>query len=54
MAACSFVELSKRNTSVHTERWHYIYYADGSEGLYDHDKDLHVMDNGLIFNQEND
>lgn len=27
------------NHAVRTERWRYIRYADGSEELYDHDKD---------------
>ena len=35
----------KGNTSVRSERWHYIHYADGSEELYDHDKDPHEFDN---------
>ena len=28
-----------KNDAVRTERWRYIRYADGSEELYDHDKD---------------
>jgi len=35
----------KGNISVRSERWHYIHYADGSEELYDHDKDPHEFDN---------
>ncbi len=27
------------NHAVRSERWRYIQYADGSEELYDHDKD---------------
>jgi arylsulfatase A-like enzyme len=28
-----------KNHAVRTERWRYIRYADGGEGLYDHDAD---------------
>jgi arylsulfatase A-like enzyme len=35
----------KGNTSVRSERWRYIHYADGSEELYDHDKDPHEFTN---------
>jgi arylsulfatase A-like enzyme len=35
----------KGNLSVRSERWHYIHYADGSEELYDHEKDPHEFDN---------
>jgi arylsulfatase A-like enzyme len=33
------------NVSLRSERWRYIRYADGSEELYDHDKDPHEWDN---------
>ena len=33
------------NHAVRTERWRYIRYADGSEELYDHDRDRHEWDN---------
>lgn len=29
----------RKNDAVRTERWRYIRYADGSEELYDHDRD---------------
>ena len=35
----------KGNISVRSERWHYIHYADGSEELYDHDKDSNEFTN---------
>ncbi len=35
----------KGNISVRSQRWHYIHYADGSEELYDHDKDPHEFTN---------
>lgn len=35
----------KGNVSVRSQRWHYIHYADGSEELYDHDKDPDEFDN---------
>jgi arylsulfatase A-like enzyme len=31
--------LSRGNHSVRSERWRYIWYADGSEELYDHEQD---------------
>lgn len=33
------------NTSIRTERWRYIRYEDGSEELYDHQKDPHEWTN---------
>ena len=33
------------NTSLRTDRWRYIRYADGSEELYDHREDPHEWDN---------
>lgn len=35
----------KGNTSVRSERWHYIRYADGAEELYDHERDPDEFDN---------
>lgn len=35
----------KGNVSVRSERWRYIHYADGSEELYDHDKDPNEFTN---------
>lgn len=34
-----------RNHAVRSERWRYIQYADGTEELYDHDKDPHEWTN---------
>ena len=33
------------NHAVRTARWRYIRYADGSEELYDHDKDPNEWNN---------
>ena len=35
----------KGNHAIRTQRWRYIQYADGSEELYDHDKDPNEWDN---------
>ena len=35
----------KGNHAIRTERWRYIQYDDGSEELYDHDKDPHEWNN---------
>jgi arylsulfatase A-like enzyme len=35
----------KGNSSLRSERWHYIHYADGSEELYDHNSDPHEFTN---------
>lgn len=35
----------KGNHAIRTERWRYIQYADGSEELYDHDKDPYEWNN---------
>lgn len=37
----------KGNHAIRTERWRYIHYADGSEELYDHDKDPNEWKNLL-------
>jgi hypothetical protein len=34
-----------KNHAVRSERWRYIRYADGSEELYDHDRDSHEWSN---------
>ena len=34
-----------RNVAVQTERYRYIHYEDGSEELYDHEKDLNEWNN---------
>ena len=39
------VTANPRGFSVRTERWRYIWYYDGSEELYDHDKDPMEWDN---------
>lgn len=36
---------SEENFSVRTDRWRYILYQDGSEELYDHEKDPNEWDN---------
>ena len=44
-------QFDEGNTSLRTERWRYIRYADGSEELYDMQKDPHEWDN-LAINPE--
>lgn len=41
----SITSFGPGNHSIRTERWRYIRYADGSEELYDHDKDPHEWQN---------
>ena len=41
----AFLSYDPENTAMQTERYHYILYADGSEELYDHDKDPHEWTN---------
>jgi arylsulfatase A-like enzyme len=39
------ITANDKGFSVRTERWRYIWYYDGSEELYDHDKDPMEWDN---------
>jgi arylsulfatase A-like enzyme len=41
----SVTTFGKGNHSVRSEKWRYIRYADGSEELYDHEKDSHEWEN---------